>query len=280
MARTRFTGLKRYRSRSRRRRTSNVKRVKLQAPSARNQKRQILHNAKDITRLRRLLPPVVFCDWQYKEGILGELSSDGNPTLGIKAFCLTDFSKWSDVLRISPSVADAVATQITRFNINMRYTLVNSDWAQMTIFIVTLRKDYANRDPVLEPLQSGADFVTGEFLFNPRLNPAIFKCHYVRNVTMTKNALLTPPFIASQQSGAFSGDPFTTYKKGNINMKPNIRVRSPSIETWKGLPPQQLPYYQRYYLLTFINSNNTAAIADGTQCRIDMDFLATTRNSA
>lgn len=253
--------------------------MRYQAPTARNQKRQILSNAKDIVRLRRLLPPVVYTDWQYKEGILAEISNDGQPTLGIKAFCLTDFSKWSDVLRISPSVADAVATHITRFNINMRYTLVNSDWAQITVFIVTLRKDYSNRDPTVDPLQSGADFITGEFLLNPRLNPAIFKCHFVRNITLTKNAFLTPPVVQGTQP-AFAGEPTVTFKKGNINMKPNIHVRSPSIETWKALPPNQLPFYQKYYILTFINANNTQAIAEGTQARVDMDFLATCRNSA
>lgn len=277
MPSTRFTGLKRYRSRSRRRRTSNVKRVKLQAPSAKNQRRQILTNAKNLVRLRRLLPPVVYCDWQYKEEILSIIGTDPNPTTAIQAYVLTDFSKWGDVLRISPAVADAVATHIIRFNINMRYSLVNSDWCQMSIFIVTMRKDHANRDPTVSPLQSGSDFVTGNDLLNPRLNTAVFKVHYCRYITMTKNTWLTPP-VGGQTP--FSGDPFTTYRKGNINIKPNIKVRSPAIETWKALPYAQLPYYQRYFLLTFITQANSAAIAVGTQARIDMDFLATTRNSA
>lgn len=279
MARTSITGLKRYRSRSRSRRRSNVKRVKLQKPSASNQKRQILHNAKDIIRLRKLLPPVVFCDWQYKEEILSTIADDPAPSTAIQAYALTDFSKWQNVLRISPSVADAVATHVTRFNINMRYSLVNSDWAIFSVFIVTLRKDHANRDPTVSPLQSGSDFISGEDLINQRLNPAVFKVHYARYVTLTKNALFTPAF-QTPQSPPFSGDPMTTFKKGNINIKPNIRVRAPAIETWKLLPYAQLPFYQRYFLLTFITQSNSAAIAQGTQARIDMDFLATTRNSA
>ena len=256
-----------------------MKKTRFQAPTARNQKRQILHNAKDIVKLRRLLPQNVFTDWQYKQEILGTIGDDGLPTLAIQSYVLTDFSKWSPVLRISPSVADAVATHIMRFNINMRYTLVNSDWAQISIFIVTMRKDHANRDPTVSPLQSGADFIVGNDLLNPRLNPDIFKCHYVRNITMTKNALFTAP-VTTGQNPAFSGDPFSTYRKGNINIKPNIKVRSPAIETWKALPYGQLPYYQRYFLLTFINSQNTAAIAEGTQVRVDMDFMATCRNTA
>lgn len=253
--------------------------VRYQAPTAKNQKRQISHNAKDIVRLRKLLPPVVYTDWQYKEEILGAISDDGLPTLAIQSYVLVDFSKWANVLRISSSVADAVATQIIRFNLNMRYTLVNSDWAQITVFIVTMRKDHANRDPTVSPLQSGEDFITGENLLNPRLNPGIFKCHFVRNVTLTKNALFTPPFQTGQ-TPAFSGDPMTTFKRGNVNIKPNIRVRAPGINEWKNLPYGQLPYYQRYFMLTFINSNNTAAIASGTQARVDFDMLATCRNSA
>jgi len=279
MAKTSFTGLKRYRSRSKRRSTSNVKKARYQAPTARNQKRQIIHNAKDIRRLRSLLPPVVFTDYQYKQEVLATISEDGLPTLAIQSYVLTDFSKWSPVLRISPSVQDAVATQIMRFNINMRYSLVNSDYAQISIFICTMRKDHANRDPTVSPLQSGSDFIVGNDLLNARLNPAIFKCHYVRNITLTKNALFTPPIQQNNQP-AFASDPFSTYKKGNINIRPNIRVRSPAIETWKALPYGQLPFYQRYFLLTFINSNNSAAIAAGTQARIDMDFMATCKNSA
>lgn len=280
MARTKISGLKKSGgARKRRRSTSVSTRAKWQKPTARNQRSQILGNARMISKIRRLLPPVVYCDWQYKQEILGEISPDGLPTLAIQSYVLTDFSKWQDVLRISPTVADAVATHIVRFNIDMRYSLVNSDWAQMSVFIVTMRKDHANRDPTVSALQSGSDFILADNQFNPTLNSAVFKVHFCRHITMTKNAWLTPPVQQGSQP-AFSGDPMTTFRKGNINMKPNIRVRAPAIESWKALPYAQLPYYQRYFLLTFINSNNAAAPAVGTQARIDMNFMATTRNSA
>lgn len=239
----------------------------------------IKDNARMIRHLARNMPSKVYCDWQYKEEILAIISEDSLPTTAIQSYVLTDFSKWQNVLRISSTVADEVATRILRFNINMRYSLVNSDWAQMTIFVVTMRKDHANRDPTVSALQSGSDFITGANLLNPRLNANVFKVHYVRNITLTKNTWLTPPF-ATPNSPPFAGDPFSTYRKGNVNIRPNIRVRAPAINKWKELPYAQLPYYQRYFLLTFITSNNTAAIAQGTQARIDMDFLSTTLNTA
>jgi hypothetical protein len=97
-----------------------LKKAKWQAPTAKNQKRQIMGNAKDIRRLRSLMPQPVYCDWQYTEQILGGISADGNPVLEIQSYVLTDFSKWGDVLRISPSVSDAVATHIIRFTLDMR----------------------------------------------------------------------------------------------------------------------------------------------------------------
>lgn len=160
---------------------------------------------------------------------------------------------------------------------NVRYSILAQDWAQMSLFIVTMRKDHANRDPTVSPLQSGSDFIYGgpQDLLVPTLNSAVFKVHYCRHVTLTKSTLFLPA-----QTEENVGDPFTTYKKGQITIKPNIRVRAPAINKWKELPYGQLPYYQRYFALAFITSNNAAAIAQNFQSRIDIDCMCVTLNSA
>lgn len=280
MPRVATAALKKIKRRpARRRRASVLSRARYGPKTARFNRSLIKTNAVMIRRLKALQPPTVMCDWQYKEEILGVIGTDPTPTTAIQAYVLTDFSKWANVLRISSSVADAAATHIVRIGMQMRYSLVNSDWAQISVFVVTMQKDHANRDPTVSPLQSGSDFVLANNLFNPTLNSAVFSVKYCRHVTMTKNAWLTAPFQAGTNA-PFAGDPFTTYKKGFINLKPNIRVRAPEIDKWKSLPYAQLPYYQRHFLLTFITQSNSAAIAVGTQCRIDMNLIATTRNTA
>lgn len=277
---TRYNALRKYgRTRFRRRRASVATRAKYQKPTANNQRKQILGNARMITRIKRLMPQPVYCDWQYKLQVLGEATPDGDPTFSQKAFTLVDFSNtWNPVLRISTTVNNEVATKIIRMNFNMRYSLVGSDWAQMTIFVVTLRKDAANRDPTVVPLQSGADFVANTDLFNVRLNSAIYKVHYSRNVTLSSSTFLGG--AATVQNNTFAGNPNTTIKRGNFVIKPRLHIRAPAQDFWRNMVPNQLPYYQRLFLLTFITQNNNTQLAAGSQCKINMDMLCTTVNTA
>lgn len=238
-----------------------------------------MSNALAIRRVRSLLPPPVYCDWQYKLQIPGVPTPDGDPTFSQKAFSLMDFSNtWAPVLRISQAVNNEVSTKILRMQFNMRYNLLGSDWAQMTIFVVTLRKDAANRDPTQIALQSGADFVVNNDLMNPRLNPAIYKVHFTRNITMSSSSFQEGS--ATVQGNTFSGNPMTTYKKGQFTIRPGMKIRAPAQEFWRNMVPGQLPYYQRYFLLTFITSNNNPNLAAGQVCNIEMDMLATTYNTA
>lgn len=174
------SGLGKYGQSRKRRRSASVRtRAKWQKPTAKNQKSQILGNAAAISRLRSLLPPPVYCDWQYTLTVPAVISNDGAPTFVQTAWDLMDFANtWDPVLRIATTVNNEVSTRILRMNFNMRYNLLDSDWAQMTVFVVTLRRDAANRNPVDNPLQSVEDFITNVDLQNPRLNPARYKVHY------------------------------------------------------------------------------------------------------
>lgn len=266
-------------SRKRRRSTSVRTRVRLEAPTAKNQKRQIAGNAANIAKIVRQLPPPVYCDFQYKLKIPGVISPDGDPSFSQKAFSLVDFNNtWAPVLRIATSTNSDVATKILRMQFQMQYNLLGSDWAQMTIFVVTLRKDAANRDPTATPLQSGADFVVNDDLQLPRLNPAIYKVHYTRNITMSSSTYQLG--AATVQGNTFAGNPMTTTKRGRFTIKPNMKIRAPAQNFWRQMVPNQLPYYQRYFLLTFITQNNPPNLAQGGQCVMEMDMVATTYNTA
>lgn len=232
-----------------------------------------------IQKVRAMLPPPVYCDWQYKLQILGVASTDGDPTFSQRAFTLMDFSNtWNPVLRISTTVNNEVSTRILRMMFSMRYNLLGSDWAQMSIFVVTLRKDAASRDPVNQALQSGSDFVADSDFLTINLNPAIYKVHYTRNVTLSSSTFQLGS--ATVQGNTFAGNPMTTYKKGRFTIKPRITIRAPAQDFWRNMVPQQLPYYQRYFLLTFITQNNNPQLASGGQCSIDMDMLCTTYNTS
>jgi hypothetical protein len=192
---------------------------------------------------------------------------------------MVDFSTWNPVMRISETVINDVATHVMRFNMNFRYNLLGSSYAQITIYIATLRKDAASRDPVAQPLQSGADFIVSSDFFNARLNPSIWHIRYARNITLTANTLFQPAFSPGA-GGSLGGNPYSTFKKGNVTIKPNMKIRAPAQDFWKNMVPAQLPPTQRYYLITFIASNNTTNLAAGQQAYMDMDQLVTCKNTA
>ena len=288
MAFTRYNGLRKAgRTRRTRKRTSVATKAKWQKPTARNQRAQILGNARMISRVKSMLPPPAFCDWQQEAIVYAPLDSTGAglPVTAWKPVALTDFAKWTPVLRISDVVQRAVSTKVLRLNLNMRYSLIGTNWAQISVFIVTPRRFWGDFDPFTLPLQSGEDFIVGESSLpigtsytNPRLNPARYKCHYVRHLTMSKGAWLQDPAVIQNQT--YAGQPSSTFKKGSVNLKLNMKVRAPAITKWQQIPFDQLAYYNRYYLLVWFSTQTPDTVADGEQCQVSYDMLATTYNTA
>ena len=275
---TRANGLRKFMPRRKpRRRTSVVTRARYAPKTARANRALIKSNAYTLRRVQRLLPQPVYTDYIYRQRILAITSEDQQPTFAVQCYSLVDFATWNPVMRISQDVVRLVATHIVRMSFNMRYNLIGSNYAQMTIFVATLRKDAASRDPVAQPLQSGADYIVNNDFFNARLNPSIWRIHMTRNVTLTNSGLFLGP--AAVQGNIFTGNPQTTYKKGQFTIKPNMRIRAPAQDFWKSMVPAQLPPSQRYYLLTFIASNNAPNLAEGSQASIDMDMWATCKNT-
>jgi hypothetical protein len=266
----RANGLGKFTAKRKSRRASNLKKTRYQAPTARNQKRQILGNATAINRIYKMLPSPAYCDWQ-----LGGAHYSGPPGLAINTAInsteLLDPQSWISVLRKDENVSESSTTQVKRMQMNIRYMLNDSRYSQMSLFIVTIRKNAANRLN-LNVLTQGNDYISSvEQGWNVRLNPAVFKVHYARYCTLTNNALLLPV-------GVVAGTPTTTYKKGQVNISMNMKLREPNGFPWVQMQQFQLTPSNRYYLLTFQNTITRTGDPDLLPASINYDCLFTTYN--
>jgi len=256
--------------RSTRRRTSTSTKVRFQAPTARNQRRQIGANARDVAYLKKMVKDSrIWCDFQYKGDSYAVIDPAGNFT-----------TSWSVVplMRTDNIVERISSTYVSRMQLNLRYALQQSDYAQISLFIVTLRQQSASYNPEAVAPIANQDYILNNGDFNVRLNPSVWKCHYSRQVTMMANTYLEPSV-----PGTTAGDPKTTFNKGQINLKPKIKARAPFQgglqSAWKNLDISQLPFYQRYYLIIHFNQRSAAGQGLQTGARVAWDLLATTINS-
>lgn len=263
----------------RRKRTSVAKRVKFQKPSARNQKSQIMGNAYAIASLRRLMPPPVYTDYQFSAGYGPFFQPTPGNYSSILCDKLTDLTTWVPVLRQDQNAIASSTTLIKRMQINLRYDLGQSDWVQATTYIVTLRRDAANRDPSDEAtLTEGQDFIVStQQGQNARLNPAVFKVHYVRNVSLMSNSWRQPSAVVGDST--FTSNSALTFAKGQVNLKLNMKVRQPVAgANWKTMSIEQLTPSQRVYILTFFKGSTKTA--DDDPPAVFYDCLSTCYNSS
>ncbi len=176
-----------YTAKRKRRRTANTTRIKYQAPTARNQRKQIMTNASAIRRLYQVaMPARIYCDWQYIGRVNAKIDPSGAYTTSWQAFPLMDIPNWRACLRQDLNVQDSSTTTINRLVVNLGYYLDLSNWCNFNMWIVTPRKDAADRDPTadiaagLTPVQY-VDYIEGINAYNLRLNPALYKVHFFSN---------------------------------------------------------------------------------------------------
>lgn len=274
------TRLGKFTARTKRRRTANTTKIKYQAPTARNQRKQIMTNASAIRRLYQVaMPKQVYCDWQLVGQQFARLDA-GNYTTTWQAFPLMSVLDWQACLRQDDNVVESSTTMVQRLCLNIRYILGLSSWAQFNVWIVTPRKDAANRDPTAEiaagsnPVQF-VDYIEGPNAFCLRLNPALYKVHFASYRTLTETTLFQAALPLAP-----AGNPNTTWAKGQANIKCNAKIRSPTGgDSWKSLPYMAQPYYSRYFLLVAIVQNAPAAVGLNGGAQFAFDQLATTINS-
>lgn len=285
MPRVTFNRLSRKRSTTRRRRTSVSTRARFAPKTARANRSLIKSNASAIRAVRSMIPPPVYCDFQYtnaNEPFLSDVPP-GNYFNILSAELMSPRSSfqpggllWQPCLRQDPNVLNSSATLVKRMTINMRYSLGASNWVQISNFIVTLRKDAANRTIDQNGLVADEDYVYSDQNYNPTLNSNVFKVHYVRHLSLMSNAWMQPK--AQVGGDTFAGNPNTTWAKGQVNIKPNIRLRQPIGTPWVQMTQSQLAPHQRYYMLTFFKGQSNEP--DDQAPRVDWDAIYTTYNSS
>ncbi len=287
MPRTTFNRLSKKKSNVRKRRTSVATRARFQKPTARNQKRQILGNALAIRQLKRLIGPPVYTDWQYSDTLVTSAPDDQfSETLQSRQLmspadpAQPGNSLWNAVLRQDVNVVESSTTKVLRMQINLRYRLAQSNWCQYTVFVVSMRRDSADFNPIAQNMVKGSDYITnlGDD-FNVRLNPARFKVHYTRNVSLTKNSWVSSAATIGGQ--AFAGNPMSTFAKGQVNMKLNFTIRQPTQGlSWTTMDQSQFPPHQRLYLLAFMVQQQNNPAGSGDTARVNFDSLYTCYNAS
>ncbi len=273
MPRVTFNRLSKKRATTRKRRTSVITRAKYAKKTVSTNRSLIKSNAYALRAVKRMLPSPVYCDFQYS-GIL--IAQNTNAPLFTSSYVSAPLmypSFWGKVLRKDANVDESSSTIVKRMQLNLRHSLQQSNWCQITTFVVSIRKDAAARD--LTNLVEGDDYIysSGD-QFNVRLNPSLLKCHYVRNITLSKGALFDePPTVGGV---ALATSPGMTFAKGQVNMNLNFRLRQPLGTPWQDMKIDQLVPSQRIYLLSFITSETNAP--GDNPVEIGFDALFTTFN--
>ena len=99
----------------------------------------------------------------------------------------------------------------------------------------------------MDPLSVDTDCIEIFFYLNcanVRLNPAKFKVHVVKYITLTPQTP-TVPF----PEGQAVGNPFATWRKWSWTLPYNFSVRQPVGQSWRGLEFANMQNDQKFYLL-------------------------------
>lgn len=273
----RATGLRGTGARSgasrRRKRTVNIAKVRYQAPTARHQKSQILANARLLASHSKMLRRhKVYTDWHDS----GSLSITSSSTWGVVK--LTDFQNWTSVLRQDPVVTEKSHTFVLRLQLNLRFLLNEADFAGISLFVVTPRKNAVGIDPFTNPPVKNVEWIepSNNQGFNVRLNSGIYKVHYSKYLTLTSNTLLSAAVPAETV-----GNPNTTWRKSQVNVPLKMSVTQPALYgtaqgSWKLLGFDDLPYYSRFYIIAYMVFGGTGTATPA----ISYDSLITCVNTA
>lgn len=258
------------------RKKPDMAKIRYQAPTARNQRSQIMANARFIAKhCNQIRKHRVWTDWQnMNEAVFttGEWNS----------FRLTDFSTWNPVLRQDPGVNRIQShTFVDRLVINMRVSLYAAQSSVVSVFIVSPRKSFANRDPVILPPELTAEYIypVNNPGYNVRINSNVWKVHAVKYMTLTTNGLDNPPGGGTPE---IAGNPFTTYRKWQVTIPCKFGVTCPiqpsvGVDTWKDTAFDMLPYYNRYFIMVYNQTVQGTGSADSPF--FTFDSLATCINS-
>lgn len=222
------------------------------------------------------MPPAVYTDYQYGFGQGPFLTSAPQPYFSLISNEIMSPSFWTPVLRQDANALESSSTYVKRMQMNLRYSLGASNWVQITTFLVTIRKDATNRVPNQQGLTEGDDYIYSPTeQLNVRLNPSVFKVLYTRSISLMAGAWKQEAFATGGET--LVAQSTSTFAKGQVNIKPNMKIRQPLGTSWKLMDQSQFGPSQRYFLLSFFKGQ-TAAVDDDPP-GVDADILFTCYNS-
>ena len=224
--------------RGKRRRTSVATRIRYQAPTRRNNRRNLHRVAKIALRNSRILNNnKVYTDWFLNQQVT---PSDGT----WYSQELTSPVSWTAGNRQD---ADFIVSQTAWLrNMVLEYYIASQDRtadSSFDIYVVSLRNSAANWVPQTTPSgvwQDGVEYTSAGNNNSAYVNSGIFKVHYNKQIRLAPKA---------DSNGDPTGNPWTTYKNQKVNLRLNMKLRAPTGLSWKNLTQASLPPTQRLWLI-------------------------------
>lgn len=190
----------------------------------------------------------IYTDW------FQNASSPGVDTVW-NAVPLMEFRYWNEGNRKDEAVPGLQSVFLRNMVFEWTFqSYLKTRACEIDMFLVTLRPNASTWVPQAEPTGSlrPDDFQDMGFNNAPQLNSGIFKVHYHRHMR------LFPVNFQAQNVLEYSGNPFTTYRRGQVNLKLAYKARSPDGNlAWKELAQETLPARQRMYVLYRVQSEDT-----------------------
>lgn len=238
-----------------RRRTSVSTRARYQRPSAKNQRSQIRSLAKIALANRRLLNhSKSYTDWY--------LTQNTTLSTGIwNAVQIMDPVSWQAGNRQS---SDFLVSQNAYIRNLVFEWFASSELKEQTtvfdIYLVTLRQNAANWQPAAGPsgaLTEGNEYENMGGNNSVSLNSGVFRVIFNKQLRLF-------PRVGADSSGTavtdFSGNPFSVYRQGKVNIRLGYKIRAPAQTSWKTLSMATLPPTQKLWLIyraqSFDQDNN------------------------
>lgn len=254
----RRSSLKYYEAKKKRRRTSLSTRAKYSKPTARNQKKQIVSLAKQVERNSKVLRQQrVYTDYQWGQhesrGMYAEMVSGT-----WYGWALTDTSLWQPVLRQDINTIASSRTYAARVQLNCRVNLGTvANITYLNVFLVKARPDQVEALKIndanggMDQLVAQEDFVEQSFneTANVRLNSGRLKVLACRYVTLMPNTGAAP-----LPADSAAGNPYSTWRKWQWNVPLKFTIRNPSNHSWKNVAFDDMPYYERLYVIAYSGS--------------------------
>ncbi len=231
-------------------------------------------NTLAIKRMKTLMPKVIYTDYQKKFGNAPFISGAPAQFFNITNDQLMSPFEWTSVLRKDTNVEESSQTMVKRMQINLRYSLGGANWCQITTFIVSIRPDATDRIINEANLVEGNDYIVSDEEFQPRLNPAVFKVHFRRHVSLMSNGWKQDKFETG--GDVLTSNSSDTLKKGQVNIDLDLKIRQPGGQSWRSMDQSQFGPQSRWFQLTFFKGQTNDVDDDPT--RVDTDVLYTCVN--